>query len=250
MPRKGDTTKSRRGRLFAPAIASLVGNLGLTPGEANDLCTTRSRLERYAPGEQVLARSSPGARLIVSGWACELRVLFDGRRQIFSFLMPGDISVSPLARRRAAFALMALTPIQCLELRELDARVAPILAAGLRARDRLNEILRYDALLRVGKLTAVERTVHLLLELHNRMLINGMAAGNSFHLPITQAQLADALGLSLMHVNRTLKTLRRQALIRLESGAVTLLQPERLALLASGDPDALRRATGSAASLG
>jgi CRP-like cAMP-binding protein len=247
MLRKGDTTAAQTGPQFAPAIASLVGGFGLTPVEANALCSTSSGLQRYAPGEQVLTTACSEAQLIVSGWACELRVLFDGRRQIFSFLMPGDISVSPVAPRRAAFALIALTPICCLELREPDRREPPILAAALRAKVRSNEILRYNALLRVGQLTASERIVHLLLELRDRMVSNGMATGNSFQLPITQVQLGDAVGLSLAHVNRTLKRLRRQSLIALNSGTVTLLQPERLALLADGHGHAIKRATSRAA---
>jgi hypothetical protein len=220
--------------VFAPVLAGLVGNLGLTPAQAGGLCAPGSPLDHYEARQQVPATASARGQLIVSGWACEMRVLVDGRRQIFSFLMPGDLSIPPAGGRRPPFALMALTPLNCRALREPKPPEAPILAAALTAGRRLNETLRYDALLRMGHLTALERTVHLLLELRNRMLINGTACGDSFDLPITQGQLGDALGLSLVQVHRTLKALRRQALIRLEDQRFTLLQRERLELLAAG----------------
>jgi CRP-like cAMP-binding protein len=220
--------------VFAPAIAGLVGNLGLTPEQADVLCAPGAPLDHYEARQQVPAATLPRPQLIVSGWACELRVLVDGRRQIFSFLMPGDLSIPPASGRRPSFTLVALTPLNCRALREPKPPAAPVLAAALHEARRRNETLRYDALLRMGHLTALERTVHLLLELHKRMLINGTAFGDSFDLPITQGQMGDALGLSLVQVHRTLKALRRQLLIRLEDHTFTLLRPERLELLAAG----------------
>jgi CRP-like cAMP-binding protein len=231
MSGSSDTTGPGTSGLFAPAIASLVGNLGLTTEDATRLCAMGESPAAYAAGEQIPFAARGGAGLIVSGWACEMRLLFDGRRQIFSFLMPGDLSLAPNFQSRP-FALVALTPVRCLRLPAPDEEERPELTGVFYAVRRLNEARRFDALLRIGQLTASERTIHLLLEIRNRMVLNGTASGDSFNLPITQKQLADALGLSLVHVNRTLKALRRQALLSLRSGTVTLLQPSRLATLA------------------
>lgn len=220
---------------FASAMASLTGNLGLTADDARRLCRVEGEPAIYAPGAEISAADEAGPRLILSGWACEMRQLLDGRRQIFSFLMPGDISLPRPDSRRSAFTLVALTSVSCVDLAEPEDSSMPILPVVLRTVQRLNESRRYDAVLRLGQLSASERTINLLLELRARMLINGTASGDCFHLPITQKQMADALGLSLVHVNRTLKELRRQSLLTLKFGTVTLLQPQRLSALAMSD---------------
>src|SRR5262249_10318746 len=83
-----------------------------------------------------------------------------------------------------------------------------------------------------GRLTAYERVAHLLLELFHRLRPVGFTQGNRYLLPLTQEMLADALGLSVVHTNRTLQQLRRDRLIELNSSAVNILQPEALAELA------------------
>jgi CRP-like cAMP-binding protein len=231
MAHPADTAPPGRGGSFAPAIAGLVGNLGLTPEQAEGLCAPGEALDQYEPRQAIAAGASDRAHLIVSGWACEMRVLASDRRQIFAFLMPGDLSIPPANRSRPAFAVMALTALECRTLGEPTSSNAFVLKTALGAARRRNEALRYDALLRMGHLTALTRTVHLLLELHRRMLTNGTARGDTFDLPLTQGQMADALGLSLVQLHRSLAILRRQSLIRQDVQTLTLLRPERLELL-------------------
>ena len=87
--------------------------------------------------------------------------------------------------------------------------------------------------MRLGRQTAYERMAHLLLELHGRLAEIGEARGESFHLPIKQEVLADALGLSLVHVNRTLQQMRRDGLIDMRGAQLTLLN--RAVLEAASD---------------
>jgi CRP-like cAMP-binding protein len=89
---------------------------------------------------------------------------------------------------------------------------------------------------RLGRQTAYERMAHLLLELHARLTEIGEARGDSFNLPVKQEVLADALGLSLVHVNRTLQQMRRDRLVDMRGAQMTFL--DRGALEAAADQSA------------
>lgn len=209
-----------------PVIASLTANLGLSAAEATRLRNSGAPLAPFAPGAVIVSTGGTrGARLILSGWACEMRQLFDGRRQIFSFLMPGDVCVVRGDWPRGGLSVVALTEVTCLDIDEGKMEVG---AAALSSARRVNEARRYEAAMRLGALTAAERVIHLLLELRERMQAAGLARGGSLTLPLTQRQLADALGLRLANVSRTLCALRGQALITFRAGKLTLLQPEKL----------------------
>jgi CRP-like cAMP-binding protein len=85
-----------------------------------------------------------------------------------------------------------------------------------------------NQLVRVGRQTAYERTAHLLLELYHRLKAVSFTQGNGYVLPLTQEMMADALGLSVVHTNRTLQHLRRDKMIETHGSAITILQPEAL----------------------
>lgn len=191
------------------------------------------RVERYAPGAQVgHDRPVNGEQrlLIVSGWACDLRILPDGRRQIFSFLLPGDIMDMRGNTNIGTRAVMALTRLEVVSATADIPGGDSEAARQWRADDLHRQELRvYDQLTRMGRLSAKERVIHLLLELWERLERVGMVNGDSFKVPLTQEVLADALGLSVVHINRTLKELRRDDWVCIKSGVVTLKNRPRLA---------------------
>lgn len=178
-------------------------------------------------------------RIIASGWACDLRILCDGRRQIFAFLLPGDTIDLARPQSLGACAVVALTqlvvvggaergavdPEHELERRNLEA------AMDATRQDRL-----YDHLVRIGRLTARERVIHLLLELRDRLDRVGLVKDETFKIPVTQEVLADALGLSVVHINRTLRELRDQGLVVIKSGSVTLNHRAKLASAGCYEP--------------
>jgi CRP-like cAMP-binding protein len=195
------------------------------------------RIERYGPGAQVqqdLGARSKKQLIIVSGWACDLRILPDGRRQIFSFLLPGDAIEARGAGNVGSRGLVALTRLELVDSgRQLaadaegrDALIQALNDAALRREQRL-----YDHVVRMGRLSAKERVIHLLLELRERLEPVGLVKGDTFKIPLTQEIFADALGLSVVHINRTLKELRKEGLVCVKSGSATLLNPERLATM-------------------
>jgi CRP-like cAMP-binding protein len=195
-------------------------------------------LRTYHPGAELCARGSvlEGPQLVASGFVALARLLTDGRRQIVALRLPGDILGE--AGGPQTCALLALTQVQTVDAEPVLAALADPsprfdpLRESWAADRRDQESRTFDHVLRLGRLSAYERTAHFLLEIHERQLKVGLANPASFHMPLTQEVLADILGLSIVHVNRTLQQLRREGLINYRSGQVTLLDRDRLAKLA------------------
>ena len=97
------------------------------------------------------------------------------------------------------------------------------------------EAILSEHVVRLGRRNAIERTAHLLLELLNRLRAVGMVSGRSYAFPLTQQLLADTLGLSVVHVNRTLRKLRMLELIEIDGGRIFLKDIERLEKMAVYD---------------
>lgn len=182
-------------------------------------------------------------RVLLAGWACRMRIFPDGRRQIFEFILPGEMY--GLCLRPQAVALstaMTLTPAVIADAGPVGDILArrreefPNLVAALHCAASLDEVHLLNQLIRVGRQSAYARVAHLFLELHERLATVGIANGDTIGLPLTQEIMADALGLSIVHLNRTLQQLRRDGLIALKGGVLRLLAPDRLAEIADFRP--------------
>ncbi|WP_374471751.1 Crp/Fnr family transcriptional regulator [Phenylobacterium sp.] len=203
------------------------------------LRTLCDRTETWTAGAQVEApQRGDRYRLITTGWIYEARLLPDGRRQIFGYLLPGDLICSRHASRAPPSVLLALTRSQTVDIPAGLATTPEgrrtTLGEGLADAVEQQEQRSYAALLRLGKYTAIERVAHLVVELRDRLARVGLARDEAFQAPLTQEHLADTLGLSVIHVNRVLRELRNHRLLTIKFGVVTMLQPERLERLAEG----------------
>lgn len=212
---------------------------------ASDLSLIESlgqHTEEIPAGTELIREGSAldSPKLLMAGWACRFRTLPDGRRQIFEFILPGDIY--GLCLRPQAIALttsLALTPVVIADAGPLGAAItdAGDAHAGLTracyATASLDEAYLLNQLMRVGRQTAYERTAHFILEIHERLSVVGLAGETTVAIPLTQEIMADALGLSVVHLNRTLQQLRRNQLIEFKGGLVRLLEPERLSQIAN-----------------
>lgn len=176
--------------------------------------------------------AKPNIRYLTSGWACYQRELRGGRRQIFAFILPGDvIGVAGNPWLPALADVIALTPVRTMEagfVAGIDPTGRPALTAALRAAVTFEGALFREHLVRLGRLTVTSRIAHLFLELHARLKLVGLATDNSFALPLTQQTMADALGVSAIHLNRALQDVRSRGLIELKGGQVHLLRPRAL----------------------
>jgi len=179
-------------------------------------------------------------KVLLSGWAARCRVMPDGRRQIFTFVVPGDaIGLCHRPEPAAQSTTVALTKTLIADASALAEAAFERgseyegLAAAVSVASTLDEASLLDHIVRLGRQTAYERMAHLFLELRWRLAAVGLGTEHKFPLPLTQEVLADALGLSIVHVNRTLQQLRREGLLEMRSGSVELYKPD--VLIAAAD---------------
>jgi CRP-like cAMP-binding protein len=224
--------------LFSPVLRRLAALASMSRAEA--ALVTSLKIETYGAGADLTQHERDvRTRLILSGWACRQHLLADGRRQILDFLLPGDglglaTAPAPIDRRPT----LALTRIEWLDADELRDQVMeeptrwPGLALAFARSEALTQIRLMDHSVRLGRQSAYERMAHLLLELHERLSVVGLAEGGAFPLPLTQEILADALALSVVHVNRVLQRLRAERRVDVRAGRATLLRADLLTVSA------------------
>lgn len=205
-------------------------DLALVQAAARDARFVRARTELMREGQEV---GEP--RLIVSGWAARARLLPDGRRQLLSFVLPGDlIGLCRHAQPLAASTIIALTDLTLCAAPPTDR--SPALAEAYAVSHALDEANLLSQVVRLGRLNAHERIADLLLELHDRLDLAGLVSQGSFELPLTQELLADAVGLTPVHVNRMLQQMRAQNELSWKGGRATLMNPVALARSVSRVP--------------
>lgn len=182
--------------------------------------------------------------LVLEGWACRYQLLSEGKRQIFSFHIPGDIPdlqglhmpVMDHSLCTLSSTIVAFIPHE--PLRDLTAEFPGI--AAILWRDTLVDGAIFRAWMTgLGRRTASEAVAHLFCELYLKLQAMGLARDHGYRLPLTQADLGDALGLSNVHVNRTLRDLRSKDLITLQGGRLEINKWQELADLCDFDPEYL-----------
>lgn len=165
--------------------------------------------------------------VLLDGWACSHKVTGAGRRQIMAFHLPGDLpGLQSLHLRTLDSTLTTLTPCQVgfIEheaLRELF-QAQPRIAEAFWSDTLVEGSIFREWLLNVGQREARSRLAHVLCELVMRIRALGLNDADPIQMPITQTDLAEAMGMSTVHVNRMLQALRGAGLITLERGALTV----------------------------
>jgi CRP-like cAMP-binding protein len=195
---------------------------------------TRRGEDIRAPG-----RSSRQSTVLLEGVACLYERLPDGNRQIYAFQYPGDFCdlhqhALPETNNEVAVAAITDCSIGIIEHKDLEQLIAqhPTLGLALWRATMLEASIFRKRLLSVGRQPALQRVAHLLCEQLARREAVGI---DSATIPLTQMDLADAAGLSIVHVNRTFKELRRLNVLSKEGRAIKVVDRERLAGLASFD---------------
>lgn len=173
-----------------------------------------------------------------SGWACRVRLLADGKRQITALLIPGDIcDLDALHLYRSDFAVVTLTPCEVCSIDRAALRALkaahPAIADALGWLGAVENAMLAERVASIGRRSARHHLAHLLCELLVRLGVVGQAEHDRFTLPITQEEIGDALGLTSVHVNRVLNGLRAEGLIE-QCGRELIIR----------DWDALRREAG------
>jgi CRP-like cAMP-binding protein len=179
--------------------------------------------------------------LLLDGILCRYKDLSDGQRQITELHVAGDFAdLHSFTLKHLDHNVMALTPSKIVQVPHEKLRAITEqhqhLARVLWFSTNLDAAIHREWEVSLGRRTALERTAHLFCELQLRLGVVGLATEREYALPITQAELAECLGLTSVHVNRVLKELRERELVEFRSGRVTILDLPQLRRSAEFDP--------------
>lgn len=232
---------------YAPKLLAmrLAKAVSLSASEREFLTTHQQKAQLYRAGSEL--NPAPAAyaapKVIVSGWANRQRILPNGRCQLLSVLLPGDLIGCDPERPLEMESVVAVNTVRAISAAPIYARIAACpdeysgIAAGLAALKRAEETRILNSMARLGFQPALERTANLLGELFVRCEAIGFVIDNAFAMPLTQEMLANALGLSPVHVNRILALLRRNGLINAANGVVRITNARELARFADLMPE-------------
>jgi CRP-like cAMP-binding protein len=185
---------------------------------------------REIPARRDVVREGDKPRsvfLVLDGWACRYKQLPDGRRQVVGFFVPGDIcDLNIYILKEMDHTIGAISPVKVAEVPadEFQQLMAdhPRITQALFWDELVTVAIQREWTLNLGQRTAYERIAHLFIEMFLRLQVVGRTKGNSCDFPLTQSDIADATGLTAVHVNRTLQDLRRDGLIELHSRTLTI----------------------------
>ena len=194
------------------------------------------------PGASFLHEGARSEHLytVLNGWAFRYKMLGDGRRQILNYALPADmVGLQSMLMREMEHSVEALTPLTlCVfprsKLYELYGRI-PSLAFDITWLAAREEQLIDENLVSLGRRTALERTAYLLLHLYARAEECGLVKNGAILFPFRQQHLADTLGMSLVHTNKTLRRLLMSNAIRWKERVFEMVDRAALAAFAGED---------------
>lgn len=228
-------------------IAKLERYAELSPADRKVLEALAASNVKTLKPKQDLVRTGDKpvfVNLLLSGWAARYVDLEDGRRQIVGVVLPGDIcDMRMFMLKRFDHSIGACTAARFAQVprQELLTCMAdfPAIERALSWNSLVEESIARAWIANVGQRTALERLAHLFVELFLRLRAVGLVSGNSCEFPLTQEHLADAVGLTSVHVNRSLMELRAHGFIVLANRTLTIPDLEPLMNVALFDPSYL-----------
>ncbi|MGK6320769.1 Crp/Fnr family transcriptional regulator [Sphingomonas sp. DT-204] len=217
-------------------FADVLGeHVDLTAAERDALARLEERRRDIRRGAILQRENEPGGELYVlrRGLMMSYVLLDDGSRQILRFLFPGDmIGFGGVIYRESPETLAALSDCTvCPFDRHALSQIFvdhPRLAALILMFNQIERVSLTDRLAALGRTSAKARVAALILDLRNRLAITDKSVGATFTLGLTQEEIGDATGLTAVHVNRMLRQLEEEGLIKRELGRVTILDERSL----------------------
>lgn len=222
-----------------PLVRKLEGFVALSETDRAILEQISANPRLFGPRVDLIREGDrpDGVLLVMDGMACRHKIRGNGARQITAYLVPGDLCDLDVAllstmdhtiSTLSACKVVRIAPETIADLMQHH----PQVARALRMSTLVDEATLREWLVNVGCRSAAERIAHLFCELLVRLRAVDRTEGDSFELPVTQAELADTTGLSHVHANRSLQELRRQGLIELKGRRLTILNLPRLRAIA------------------
>lgn len=229
--------------LRSPLTKKLSAFAAFSDQELAALARLYQRRRAFAVGQVMVHQGQSGqaAYILSSGWVCSYKIQPDGSRQIVDFQIPGDfLGLRSVLLRTSDHGFEPVVACEASEVRLEDLletfSQTPRLAMAILWAASRDEAMVVEHLVGLGRRDADARLAHFLLEMSSRLALVGMGGREGYDCPLTQYHLADALGLTAIHVNRILRKLREAGLVTFRSGRVIIDDHDRLATLADFDP--------------
>lgn len=219
--------------------------------DATDVAMLRAatvKTRRVAARQDLIREGDrPGpVYVILSGWACRYKLLPEGGRQVMAFLMPGDtcdIHIAVLAEMDHSIQTLSECHVAMMDRAHVQEMFLsrPMIAKALWSTQLVDESVLRAWIVSMGRRTSVARVAHLMCELFIRANNIGLVAADELEFPLTQIVLADALGMTPVHINRVFRTLRLTKALSLTERTLVVKDPVALARIAGFDENYLHR---------
>jgi CRP-like cAMP-binding protein len=219
----------------------------LSDADREVLAKALKKRVRVLPPKHDIIREGDRPRyvnVILDGWAQRYKQLADGRRQILSFFIAGDLCDTNVFILKAMdHSLSTVTEVNLAEISQFEFQEiienSPRISQALWWSELVTVAIQREWTTNIGQRTAYERIAHLFCELFVRLRTVGRTEGNSCEFPLIQSEIADATGLTQVHVNRTIQEMRRDQLIELRNKRLLVFDLERLKSVSLFNPNYL-----------
>ena len=235
-------------------VDKLGGLVSLDDDDVAALKLATGKARKYPRRHDLIREGDrPGPMFVMlDGWACRYKVLPNGCRQVMAFMMPGDacdLHVNVLAHMDHSIqtitpALVATIPREAMEAM-FDSR--PKIARAMYTAQLIDESTLRAWIVSMGRRSSIERVAHLMCELWIRARNIGLITADDLVMPLSHAMLADALGMTPVHINRVLKALRLAGAMTLQRGSLQIADTAKLVQIAGFDENYLHRRLRTAA---
>lgn len=228
--------------IIGPLLMNLEQRDILSDEEKTMLQKAMTKERRFVKGEDLV---SDGARptvstLLVEGLAGRYKLTEDGTRQITALHVPGDfVDLHAFLLKTMDHGIVALSPCRAAFAEHPDLKAitenAPHLSRMLWLDTLIHGSITRSWIVAMGRRSKASHLAHILCELYMRLKVVDHVEGQSFAFPLSQGEMADVMGLSLVHMNRVIQSMRRDGLISWTQQTITILNWERLSGLAEFD---------------
>ncbi|PDT13861.1 Crp/Fnr family transcriptional regulator [Rhizobium sp. J15] len=215
----------------------------LSAEEENHLRSIVSKDRHFAAGEDLVSEGSRPAHstLLLDGFAARYKVMADGSRQITALHVAGDfVDLHAFSIKKMDHGIVALSSCHVAFADHADLRMItermPHLTRLLWLDTLVDGAIHREWIVAMGRRSKRAQIAHLVCELFVRLQIVKRTRGPSFQFPLTQIEMADVLGISVVHLNKTLQALRREGVFTWENRTITIVDWERLQEIAEFDP--------------
>jgi len=232
--------------MIEQALKKLRARDDLSPSEEQVLESAVAKTMAVGKRETFVNAEVPlsNSNILLEGLVCRYRDMANGQRQVTEVHVPGDfVDLHSFPLQRLDHSIMALVPSRIAvvphERLRLITETEPHLTRLLWLTTAMDAAVHREWMVSIGRRSALSRVAHVLCEFYERFKVVGMTDGTSYPLPLTQIDLAECLGLTPIHVNRTLRELRLRKLVTFRSKRVAIDQLEALQDVAEYDPNYL-----------